>query len=510
MRVTTRLASWRWITSARISRSRPPSSTHNGRVPKPRQPAAQHRLSSVRAVALDTNAFQRGQLDLGALERLVRRAAAHGGVEVWVPEVAVWEWASHASAERQAALSALEAVRPTGLDVPPLALMSKQDVLAELRSAIVGLGPIVRLLPAADVASDAIRDQILVEGPAKTIGARDGRSVKTGAADSALLRSVLAAASGNTDAFVLVSSDKDVRVAFDEWAITPPALFRNVSDASKAVFDAVPSSAVIEASCLTLLVASVDAQSLGRLGGDVAAHLYDDDTSELANEESYADEGRQVVGLSDVVVDREVGAAFGIAHVLAAVIAAGVVQDPTGDSTVMRWSQAIGASVRIPVTFDLDRDAPTAAAVETGQGVAALPRSDDYTAAEDAFEALLDCLRTLPGASSLEWNEPGERGQESTTIDVAGVGRVRLNFDGDIYEEWTVTAAVEASDVGSVGCQCLHDGFSDREGFELPTHYGVWTDIAVGFSRENPVWAINAAVLPAPVVDWHTIQDPHA
>jgi len=479
-------------------------------VSKPSHSSTRSDLNSVCAVAVDTNAFPYGRLDVAALRRLVSRAAAHGGVEVWVPEVALWEWTAHAAAERQSALSALEAVRPSGLDVPSLPLLSKQDILTQLRSAIISLGEPVMLLPAAAVAGDALRDQILVEGPAKTIGVKDGRAVKTGAADSALLRSVLAAADQDTRAFVLVSSDKDVAAAFADWGLEPPVLFRNVGAASKAVFAAVPSDASIQASCLALLAGDADRQELGRLGGDVVADLYDDYTAEVANEESYADEGRQVVGLSEVLVDRAAGSAFGTAHFLAAVTAAGVVQDATGDTTVARWSEAVGASVRIPVTFDLDGDRAVTVAVETGEGVASRPVPEDYVAAEDAFADLVGCLQALPGADSLEWDEPTQDGDATRTLDVPDVGRLRLAFEGDRYEDWTVHAAVEGSSVGSVACRSRDDGFSDSEGFELPNHYALRTDIDVGFSRHNPTWAINAAVLPPPEPAWHASQDPHA
>lgn len=478
-------------------------------MPVDRPQSSQTDLNAVRALALDTNAFPHGQLNISALRRLVQRAAAHGGVEIWVPEVALWEWAAHAAAERQQAVSALEAVRPAGLDVPALPLLSKMDVLSQLRVAVLALGEPLRLLPAAPVAGEALRDQILVEGPAKTVNAKDGRAIKTGAADSALLRSVLQAAAGDTRAFVLVSSDSDVLAAFTAWNMAVPALFRSPTTASAAVFAAVPSDAAIQASCLSVLAQSIDQQELGRLSGDVVADLYDDYTSEVANEESYAHEGRQVVGLSEVFVDRRAGEAFGTAHVLAAVTATGVVQDSSGDSTVTRWSEVVGASVRIPVTFELTGATVVSAAAETGEGVASRPAPEDYTGSDDAWHDLVGCLQTLPGAAALQWDEPAEGEAGSRTVDVAGAGRLRLIFEGDVQEEWTLSAELDGVTLAIVGCRSLNDGFSDREGFSIPNHYALWTDVAVGFGSRNPVWALNAAVLPVPSYDWFAGQDPH-
>lgn len=466
-------------------------------------------LSKVRALGLDTNAFPNGQLNIASLGRLVRRAAAHGGVEVWVPEVVLWEWAAHAAAERQAAVNALEAIRATGLPLPPLPLINKQDVLKELEEAVRWLGPPLHVLETRGVAADALRDQVLVEGPAKIITARDGRTVKTGAADSAVLRALLARAAQETASFALVSADKDVERACKEWGLKPPALFKTVTEASKAVFSAVPSDAQVQASCLTLLATEIDGEQLGRLEGDVVADLYDDYTSEVANEESYADEGRQVVGISEVLVDRDGGVATGTAHLLAAVTAAGVVQDTFGDSTVTRWSEAVGASVRIPVTFELDGDQPAALSVEAGEGIVARPAPDDYIAAEDAFQDVIACLQTLPGASDLEWDEPAEDQDSVRTVRLPDGRTLRLTFTGNVFDAWEVVVDLDGS-LGTVGCGNLNDGLSDREGFEIPNHYGLWSDIDIGFVRFNPVWAVNAVVIGPPEVDWLEAQNPHA
>lgn len=174
--------------------------------------------AGVRAIALDTNAFSYGHLNVKSLRALVARAKAHGGVEVWIPEVALWEWADHAASQRQAAIRALELTRPTGLPAPQVPPLKKHEVYDQLRAAVAALGAPILLVPTADVAVEALKDQIFVAGPARTVNAKDGRIVKVGAADSALLRSLLHQAGGDTAAFVLVTSDKDVDSAFKQIA----------------------------------------------------------------------------------------------------------------------------------------------------------------------------------------------------------------------------------------------------------------------------------------------------
>ncbi|WP_214107776.1 hypothetical protein [Acrocarpospora catenulata] len=54
-------------------------------------PGARERLL---AVVLDANAYGRGRPDLGDLERTALRLRGIG-IETWVPEPVVWEWAEH-------------------------------------------------------------------------------------------------------------------------------------------------------------------------------------------------------------------------------------------------------------------------------------------------------------------------------------------------------------------------------------------------------------------------------
>ena len=48
----------------------------------------------IEAIVFDTNAFGRGQLNVAFLRRWVRDAQA-AGLEVWIPEPAIWEFAAH-------------------------------------------------------------------------------------------------------------------------------------------------------------------------------------------------------------------------------------------------------------------------------------------------------------------------------------------------------------------------------------------------------------------------------
>ena len=54
-------------------------------------------------------------------------------------------------------------------------------MLEDLRASLDKVGPPVKVLPVDDVARAALRDQIMLQGPARTRHAKDGSLVKTGA-----------------------------------------------------------------------------------------------------------------------------------------------------------------------------------------------------------------------------------------------------------------------------------------------------------------------------------------
>lgn len=462
-------------------------------------------LRRVRAIALDTNAFPYGGLDLESLKLLAQRAAAHGSIEIWVSEVVLWEWAEHASAASVTAARSIKRVKSAGLPAQALSAMTPEDVLEELERELQAV-PAVVLVPVGEVAADALRDQVLVAGPARPVTAKSDKVYKVGAADSAILRSYLQQADEDEQAFVLVSADGDAARAFKNWGIEPPTCFRDLKAAARAVFDAVPSETELQNRCLAFLATRVDEVSLGSLQGDVFAGFYNDYISEVASEEAYADAGRHVVGLSDLYLDRDEGYATGTAHVLAAVTAAGVVQSSDGDSTVALHAEHIGAHLRIPVTFSLDGGAVVAVNVDEGDVTAHMPGPDTYVDARDAFNDLVNCLTCLPGAYDLKWEDPDTESSVSLTLPT---GVLALNFSGTVDDAWEVTAGF-AGATQTVGCRFLNDGFADSEGFELPSHYELWTDVSVGLAGFNPAWGLNAAVLPEPQMDWRDLhQDPH-
>lgn len=158
---------------------------------------------AIRAIIFDTNAFPKGELRIGDIEDWAS-SCAENDAELWLPEPIALEIAHHTVQEEAKHLVNLNkfnaARRKWGLGVirPPDPI-SVDGVLGLLGDA----GAVILEL-AEDVAAEALRDQILLAGPAET---KSG--VKTGAADSAWVRTVAEALREEADGeVVVVTGDK--------------------------------------------------------------------------------------------------------------------------------------------------------------------------------------------------------------------------------------------------------------------------------------------------------------
>lgn len=453
-------------------------------------------LSGVRAIVIDTNGLGSRHLHLGRLRTLVRQARAHGQLEVWIPQTVIWEWAEHAYAERQAAVQALKRIRATGLELPDLPEVSREGILDEIESMLDSLGPPLMVLPVGDVAEAALRDQILQLGPADAKAAKDGSVIKTGAADSALLRAVLEYSGDDPTTFAVVSADSDILKAFASWGADPPAIYNSIKTALQAILLTVPPDAAVPWASLGLLSAEIDELSLGRLRGDLFSEMSDIGyAGEVANQEAYADEGRQLVGLSELALDRDAGYLAVTVHLLTTVHALGVVQDAWGDSVVPREIEMEGAAIRIGATFELDTGGrPVAVEMDEGEGLVIRADREPQGDPEDVLAEVLDVMTLIPGMSDFEWPDGLHNGCD-TEIELE-IGKLRLEISGDVFSDWTLTGRLGDREA-SISCTFMNDGFADNEGFVIPGHC-LLTSSESGHLYWNPIFTINLLALQGP------------
>ena len=151
----------------------------------------------------DSNVFGKTVMPKADLVQRWAEACSEHDAQLWIPEVVVWELAqrmldSHMDIRRAVGEHNQRLIK-AGLattDVPDE--MSEADVREALEHAG---GVVVDTEP--DAAVLAIRDQVLQRGAASR---KEG--IKTGAADSAWVRSVLAHNGGNADGLIFVTGDR--------------------------------------------------------------------------------------------------------------------------------------------------------------------------------------------------------------------------------------------------------------------------------------------------------------
>ncbi|MDX3003490.1 hypothetical protein PWY87_17520 [Kribbella solani] len=159
-------------------------------------------MFKIRAIVFDSNVFGKSaQPNVKTIEQWAEACGWHDA-ELWISEIVVHELAQHAIEEHDRFILTYEAhqrnLAKWGVDAgEPMLPIDPHDV----REAIEAAGAVVVPLEDSD-ARDALLDQVLLRGP----GQRKS-GVKTGAADSAWVRSIVAYSVGDTDGLIVVTGD---------------------------------------------------------------------------------------------------------------------------------------------------------------------------------------------------------------------------------------------------------------------------------------------------------------
>jgi len=170
-------------------------------------------MSATRAIVFDTNVFGRSKDVDFSLIQTWASACRRNGAELWIPEVVLWELVEHTLEKESAHLTDLRGYNKARqrwgiepLDTPtPLDLIAITALIRKTGARIVPL--------LGNTAHTALKDQILQTGP----GSKKSESkVKTGAADSAWLRSVFDYNDESFEDLIVVSGDKQAIAAIEE------------------------------------------------------------------------------------------------------------------------------------------------------------------------------------------------------------------------------------------------------------------------------------------------------
>lgn len=159
-------------------------------------------MPPIRAIAFDSNVFGKNALpNVKTIRQWVNACAQHDA-DVLISEIVVHELAQHAVEVHDAFRNTYDAHRRAvgrwGIEPdPPLSPIGLGDVL----SAIEDAGAVIVSLEGED-ARQALLDQVLLRGA----GQRKS-GVKTGAADSAWIRSIVVHNDGHTEGLIVVTGD---------------------------------------------------------------------------------------------------------------------------------------------------------------------------------------------------------------------------------------------------------------------------------------------------------------
>ncbi|GEM_PF-5394676 len=165
-------------------------------------PPAAEDLGQPLGVVFDTNLWRQGSLDIAKLKWHAERLQKVG-IEVWIPTQVFLEWVDHARRDAEAYASLVRRLGASGI-VPELPNLQRDAGEIRRQMALVlGEIPNVRVLPMDGASAiEAIVDQILGSGSGST---KSG--VKTGSADSSLIRDGLKAAQDDPSGVVFVTEN---------------------------------------------------------------------------------------------------------------------------------------------------------------------------------------------------------------------------------------------------------------------------------------------------------------
>ncbi|WP_197382167.1 hypothetical protein [Mycolicibacterium mengxianglii] len=149
--------------------------------------------------------YDKGEFRVQQVTRLAEKLAKRG-VQLWIPQQIVFEWAAHAKPGIVTLNSAYKAALGAGLVKPRLLPSTEATKIADAIAGACSKIPNVTVLSmSGDAAVAGIRDQILGTGP----GSVESK-VRTGASDSSWVRDALAQVDGPQQIVFATGNGKDV------------------------------------------------------------------------------------------------------------------------------------------------------------------------------------------------------------------------------------------------------------------------------------------------------------
>jgi len=200
------------------------------------------------------------------------------------------------------------------------------------------------------------------------------------------------------------------------------------------------------------------------------------------------------VGLTDVEVDRRGQFVSATVHIIADVTASGAVQDIHGDRVEYITSSFYSCHIAAPLIIDLTDGAPSGLNADTGEAEAS-PSEEYFHESEDAFEACIAAISTVPGLANFEWTDAYDDTRETSRI-VNGE-EVTVHISDIPYGEWEMYVTVADKTSSSIRCEQDVSRLTWDEG-EVFSFEPTWHLSAdAGSEPDNPSWYLAAFMATA-------------
>lgn len=456
---------------------------------------------AVRAIALDANVFGNATFTIKQIQAL-EREATEADVEVWLPDIVAWELASNIAdqleAARESAKGADGALRRAGLRGIDLPYENRASLIEATLEVIQGESvKIIDLTPSE--AYEALKDQVQLAGT----GRRE-KGVKTGAADSAWVRSVLREAKTTPDQeVVIVSGDGDVDRMIANFGVRNVSLAINWNEVRGHLFEYRASTETAQA-LVRFLVAAIDDGSI-----DEILDLTPLQDAGISNEieggpwhyfEPFdIDIDLHSVSALAALTDVEANARGGVratAVFLADVTVAGWFNDNDGNP-VSDEETLFGVPVLAQVAARLD----AASIVEAHLEDTAQVRST-ATRWEDDTEALGECMHQLHFVPALaetraDFSLIGQYGEDTEVSVTLGDAEFEIRVSTEPGTGWETEASIGDQ---QMIVRCEYDATTwvggDREGMHMEPPYELSVADQMSFNG-SPLYALSAFAMKA-------------
>lgn len=454
-------------------------------------------VSKVRAIGIDTNALGKGGYNGSQLNELARQAKQHGGLELWIAEPVVWEWAEHLHEVRTKFNAQRKNLKDAGIEVGPQP-SEIQDALDFVETAIAGLGDHVKVISIQPVAHEALRDQVLVQAPGERVykngstgATANGKRLKTGAADSAIYRAYHHHANSDGDSYVILSADSDVPRAHKAWGLQV-RIFKERGHLNEEIFRMIQAPEGLVKECVTFLRKNLDQIDLTSFDARTNLGGW---TSEERIVSFAAIGSKLLAGLSRLKLDKKSQLVTAEACVVTNVLASEFTYDLYGEGLQLPGNQRRNypdAALYMDVTFSVEKG--TATSVSMGAvRFASVNETQEATGDDDGPLSILENMTNIPGLAGFEWAE-GFWEDTQITVNVDG-DVLHLDFTGSAADDWTLTATYRDEQVEISGVQ-QHDGQDFGDGISFPGTVRLYTDSTI--VPNHPSLAINALLLNMP------------